>query len=163
MSLEFHPGQSILLVKHLSSTAFVAARTGGIASRVESARTRFNIHDNQQAFGPWTLRFGKWPPTYAFTDRITEVLGLHYQMACPPRVSDRRDARRTPIHEAPPSRRLLWFQERLERLNWYGAPKSLQQCPTSRTNRRIDAKEHLAARQQVALLINPVLLMRCSG
>jgi len=102
-------------------------------------------------------RFGKWANNRAFLrDRITEVLGLHYQMAWPNREFETgRGVRKTPIHD-----RLLATgacfgnKSGWERPNWFAIPpdKALVDYSFGRQNWfKSQEREHLATRQGVAL------------
>ena len=142
---------------------FVAAgfNSAGIACAGGAGRelAYWMIH-GQPSMDLWSVdirRFGKWASNRRFlTDRITEVLGLHYQMAWPNReFLTGRDVRRTPIHEAL-ARAGACFGSKSgwERPNWYGAPGESPTMSYSFGRQNwfeSHAKEHLAARQQVAL------------
>ena len=102
-------------------------------------------------------RFGPWANNKAFLrDRITEVLGLHYQMAWPNREFETgRGIRTTPIHDrlkaagACFGSRAGW-----ERPNWFAIHPSKPDVQYSFGKQNWfenHAKEHLATRQSVTL------------
>jgi 4-methylaminobutanoate oxidase (formaldehyde-forming) len=118
------------------------------------------IHEGEPTMDLWSVdirRFGKWANNRAFLrDRITEVLGLHYQMAWPNREFETgRGVRKTPIHD-----RLLATgacfgnKSGWERPNWFAIPpdKALVDYSFGRQNWfKSQEREHLATRQGVAL------------
>jgi len=118
------------------------------------------IHEGEPTMDLWSVdirRFGKWANNRAFLrDRITEVLGLHYQMAWPNREFETgRGVRKTPIHD-----RLLAAgacfgnKSGWERPNWFAIPpdKALVDYSFGRQNWfKSQEREHLATRQGVAL------------
>lgn len=118
------------------------------------------IHEGEPTMDLWSVdirRFGKWANNRAFLrDRITEVLGLHYQMAWPNREFETgRGIRKTPIHD-----RLLAAgacfgnKSGWERPNWFAIPpdKALVDYSFGRQNWfKSQEREHLATRQGVAL------------
>jgi glycine cleavage system aminomethyltransferase T len=118
------------------------------------------IHEGEPTMDLWSVdirRFGKWANNRAFLrDRITEVLGLHYQMAWPNREFETgRGVRKTPIHD-----RLLAAgacfgnKSGWERPNWLAIPpdKALVDYSFGRQNWfKSQEREHLATRQGVAL------------
>ena len=102
-------------------------------------------------------RFGPWANNKAFLrDRITEVLGLHYQMAWPnSEFETGRGIRTTPIHDrlkaagACFGSRAGW-----ERPNWFAIHPSKPDVQYSFGKQNWfenHAKEHLATRQSVTL------------
>jgi 4-methylaminobutanoate oxidase (formaldehyde-forming) len=75
--------------------------------------------EGQPTLDLWSVdirRFGPWANNRSFLrERVTEVLGLHYQMAWPNReFTTGRGLRKSPLHDrlAGP-RRLFWSKERL--------------------------------------------------
>jgi len=118
------------------------------------------IHEGEPTMDLWSVdirRFGKWANNRAFLrDRITEVLGLHYQMAWPNREFETgRGVRKTPVHD-----RLLAAgacfgnKSGWERPNWFAIPpdKALVDYSFGRQNWfKSQEREHLATRQGVAL------------
>ncbi|MFO1498951.1 MAG: FAD-dependent oxidoreductase [Verrucomicrobiota bacterium] len=102
-------------------------------------------------------RFGPGMNNRAFLRaRVTEVLGLHYQMAWPNREFETgRGLRRSPLHERL-SRAGAWFGSKngWERPNWFAGPgaKPVVQYSFGRQNWfEHHASEHRACRENVAL------------
>jgi 4-methylaminobutanoate oxidase (formaldehyde-forming) len=84
--------------------------------------------DGQPTIDLWAVdirRFAPWSNNLAFLrDRVTEVLGLHYQLAWPNREMETgRGLRRTPLHERL-ARRGAFFgvKNGWERPNWFARP-----------------------------------------
>lgn len=102
-------------------------------------------------------RFGKWSNNRAFLrDRITEVLGLHYQMAWPNREFETgRGIRKTPIHDRLATMGACFGNKSgWERPNWFAISPDQPVVDYSfgRQNWfKSQEREHLATRQGVAL------------
>ncbi len=102
-------------------------------------------------------RFGRWANNRSFLrDRITEVLGLHYQMAWPNREMETgRNIRNTPIHDrlkeagASFGSKAGW-----ERPNWFASSPDQAKVHYSFGKQNWfenHGREHLATRERVAL------------
>lgn len=102
-------------------------------------------------------RFEPWANTRAFLqERVTEVLGLHYQMAWPNREYETgRGVRLSPIHDRLAAAGACFGAKNgWERPNWFGPPgtKPSMEYSFGRQNWfERHAAEHRAAREQVAL------------
>ncbi|MBT5926247.1 MAG: GcvT family protein [Verrucomicrobia bacterium] len=102
-------------------------------------------------------RFGKWANNRTFLrDRITEVLGLHYQMAWPNREFETgRNIRTTPIHDRLKAAGAAFGSKAgWERPNWFAIPSSKPEVEYSFGKQNwfeSHAKEHLSTRKSVAL------------
>jgi len=102
-------------------------------------------------------RFGPWASNQRFLrDRITEVLGLHYQMAWPNReMVTARNLRTTPIHaHLAAAGACFGAKGGWERPNWFGVPGSSPEVSYSFERQnwfQAHALEHRAAREGVAL------------
>ena len=102
-------------------------------------------------------RFGAWADNTAFLRaRVTEILGLHYQMAWPNREFETgRDLRRSPIHDRLAAQGACFgVKSGWERPNWFGLPGSKPAVEYSFGRQNWfdrHAEEHHAARQAVAL------------
>ncbi len=117
-------------------------------------------------------RFGPWANHRAFLrERVTEVLGLHYQMAWPNREMETgRGLRRTPLHERLAGQGACFgVKNGWERANWFARPnpapaagpgaraglfaeEPVMQYSFGRQNWFANhAAEHRAARENVAL------------
>src|SRR5437016_4204634 len=83
------------------------------------------IVEGQPTMDLWSVdirRFGPWANNRAFLrERVTEVLGLHYQMAWPNREFETgRGLRRTPLHERLAARGACFgVKNGWERANWF--------------------------------------------
>ena len=118
------------------------------------------ISEGEPTMDLWSVdirRFGKWANNRAFLrDRITEVLGLHYQMAWPNREFETgRGIRQTPIHDRLASAGACFGSKSgWERPNWFAIPPDQPVVDYSfgRQNWfKAREREHLATRRGVAL------------
>ncbi|MDB4609608.1 FAD-dependent oxidoreductase [Verrucomicrobia bacterium] len=102
-------------------------------------------------------RFGRWANNRTYLrDRITEVLGLHYQMAWPNREMETgRNIRMTPIHDQlKESGACFGSKAGWERPNWFAHLPSKPENQYSFGKQNWfgnHAREHLATRESVAL------------
>ena len=102
-------------------------------------------------------RFGRWANNRAFLrDRVTEVLGLHYQMAWPNREMETgRNIRTTPIHDRLiEAGACLGSKAGWERPNWFASTPDKTQVEYSFGKQNWfnnHANEHHATRERVAL------------
>lgn len=102
-------------------------------------------------------RFAPWANNRRFlSERVTEVLGLHYQMAWPNReFESARGIRQTPLHDRLAAQGACFGSRNgWERPLWFGTPgtKPVMKYSFGRQNWfEAHAKEHRAAREQVAL------------
>ncbi|MDG1890143.1 MAG: FAD-dependent oxidoreductase [Verrucomicrobiota bacterium] len=102
-------------------------------------------------------RFGRWANNRTFLrDRITEVLGLHYQMAWPNREFETgRGIRKTPIHGRLHSAGACFGSKSgWERPNWFAVAPGKPEVTYAFDRQNwfeMHAQEHLATRQTLAL------------
>ncbi|HTI72643.1 MAG TPA: FAD-dependent oxidoreductase [Candidatus Limnocylindria bacterium] len=102
-------------------------------------------------------RFAPWANNRAFLrERVTEVLGLHYQMAWPNReFESARGLRKTPLHERLSSRGAVFGSKNgWERPNWFateGASPVVQYSFGRQNWFASQAREHRACRETVAI------------
>lgn len=102
-------------------------------------------------------RFGPWANNRAYLqERVTEVLGLHYQMAWPNReFESARQVRRTPLHDRLAKQGACFgTKSGWERPNWFGKPGTnpSTQYSFGRQNWfENHAREHRGCREGVAL------------
>jgi heterotetrameric sarcosine oxidase gamma subunit len=102
-------------------------------------------------------RFGPWANNRAFLrERVTEVLGLHYQMAWPNReFESSRGARQTPLYDLMARQKASFGSKNgWERPNWFatGAVEPLVEYSFERQNWfECHAREHRACRENVAV------------
>jgi len=102
-------------------------------------------------------RFGPWANNRTFLrERVTEVLGLHYQMAWPNReFESSRGVRRSPLHALMAQQKACFGSKNgWERPNWFatGGIKPVIEYSFARQNWfDCQALEHRACRQNVAL------------
>jgi 4-methylaminobutanoate oxidase (formaldehyde-forming) len=142
---------------------FVAAgfNSVGIASAGGAGRylAEWMIH-GQPTIDLWAVdirRFGPWANNRTFLrERVTEILGLHYQMAWPNREMETgRGLRRTPLHERLTAQGACFgVKNGWERPLWFARDgmKPVMEYSFERTNWfTCHAAEHLAARQNVAV------------
>jgi 4-methylaminobutanoate oxidase (formaldehyde-forming) len=133
------------------------------------------IVEGQPTLDLWSVdirRFGPWANNRVFLrERVTEVLGFHYQMAWPNREFETgRDLRRTPLHDRLASQGACFgVKNGWERPNWFArsgsrhgaagqehntpfAERPLTEYSFGRQNWFSNhAAEHRAAREKVAL------------
>ncbi|HVR76000.1 MAG TPA: FAD-dependent oxidoreductase [Planctomycetota bacterium] len=118
------------------------------------------IVEGQPTMDVWSVdirRFGPHLNNTAFLEeRVTEVLGLHYQLAWPNREPETgRDLRRSPLHERLAARGASFGQKNgWERPNWFAGPgkKPAVEYSFGRQNWfENHAAEHRAAREAVAI------------
>jgi len=118
------------------------------------------ISEGEPTMDLWSVdirRFGKWANNRAFLrDRITEVLGLHYQMAWPNREFETgRSIRQTPIHDRLAAAGACFGSKSgWERPNWFAISpgKPVVDYSFGRQNWfESQKREHLATRGEVAL------------
>jgi 4-methylaminobutanoate oxidase (formaldehyde-forming) len=142
---------------------FVAAgfNSVGIASAGGAGRylAEWMIH-GQPTLDLWAVdirRFGPWANNRAFLrQRVTEILGLHYQMAWPNREMETgRGLRRTPLHERLASQGACFgVKNGWERPNWFardGMKPEMEYSFERQNWFKCHAAEHQAARRNVAL------------
>jgi 4-methylaminobutanoate oxidase (formaldehyde-forming) len=102
-------------------------------------------------------RFGPWANNRTFLrERVTEVLGLHYQMAWPNREFETgRNIRLSPLHETLKSQGAVFGQKNgWERPNWFAKNETENRFGYSfgRQNWfKAQAREHRACRENVAV------------
>jgi len=102
-------------------------------------------------------RFGPWANNRSFLrERVTEVLGLHYQMAWPNREMETgRDLRRSPLHDRLAAQDAVFgVKNGWERPNWFARDgvRPVAAYSFSRQNWfPCHAVEHRAARERVAV------------
>jgi 4-methylaminobutanoate oxidase (formaldehyde-forming) len=102
-------------------------------------------------------RFAPWANNRTFLrERVTEVLGLHYQMAWPNReFESSRGVRQTPLHALLARQKACFGSKNgWERPNWFatGSVKPVAEYSFGRQNWfECHAREHRACRQNVAL------------
>jgi len=102
-------------------------------------------------------RFGPWANNRKFLrERVTEVLGLHYQMAWPNReFESSRGARKTPLHDVLARQNACFGSKNgWERPNWFatGGVKPVPEYSFGRQNWfDCHAREHRACRENVAV------------
>ena len=102
-------------------------------------------------------RFAPWANNRHFlSERVTEVLGLHYQMAWPNReFESARGLRKTPLHDRLAAQGACFgSRSGWERPLWFGEPGSApsMQYSFGRQNWfEAHAREHLACREKVAV------------
>ncbi|MCI0745794.1 MAG: FAD-dependent oxidoreductase [Verrucomicrobia subdivision 3 bacterium] len=116
--------------------------------------------EGQPTLDLWSVdirRFGPWANNRAFLrERVTEVLGLHYQMAWPNReFTTGRGLRRSPLHERLAAQGACFGAKNgWERPNWFarGGVKPFMEYSFGKQN-WIDchAAEHRACRERVAV------------
>jgi 4-methylaminobutanoate oxidase (formaldehyde-forming) len=133
------------------------------------------IIEGQPTMDLWSVdirRFGPWANSRVFLrERVTEVLGLHYQMAWPNREFETcRGIRRTPLHDRLAAQGACFgVKNGWERPNWFARART-QHAPRNREHKtpfaespateysfgrqnwfENHAAEHRAAREKVAL------------
>jgi len=102
-------------------------------------------------------RFGPWANNRTYLrERVTEVLGLHYQMAWPNREFERsRAVRRSALHDSMARQKACFGTKNgWERPNWFasGGVKPVTEYSFGRQNWfDCHAREHRACRENVAL------------
>jgi 4-methylaminobutanoate oxidase (formaldehyde-forming) len=102
-------------------------------------------------------RFGPWANNRTFLrERVTEVLGLHYQMAWPNReFESSRGVRRTPLHDLLDQQHACFGSKNgWERPNWFATDhvKRVVEYSFGRQNWfECHAREHCACRENVAI------------
>jgi heterotetrameric sarcosine oxidase gamma subunit len=102
-------------------------------------------------------RFGPWANNRAFLrERVTEVLGVHYQMAWPNReFESARGIRKSPLHDRlAQTGACFGAKNGWERPNWFAGPsqKPIVEYSFSRQNWfENHAREHKACRENVAV------------
>ena len=102
-------------------------------------------------------RFAPWANNRTFLrERVTEVLGLHYQMAWPNReFESSRGVRRTPLHALLSAQKACFGSKNgWERPNWFatGNVKPVAEYSFGRQNWfECHAREHRACRENVAI------------
>jgi 4-methylaminobutanoate oxidase (formaldehyde-forming) len=102
-------------------------------------------------------RFGSWANNRTFLrERVTEVLGLHYQMAWPNReFESSRGIRKTPLHGVLAGQNACFGSKNgWERPNWFatGGVKPITEYSFGRQNWfDCHAREHRACRENVAI------------
>jgi 4-methylaminobutanoate oxidase (formaldehyde-forming) len=102
-------------------------------------------------------RFARWANNRAFLrERVTEVLGLHYQMAWPNREFETgRGLRQSPLHDRLARQGACFGAKNgWERPNWFALPgeKPVTQYSFGRQNWfTSNAREHKACRESVAI------------
>jgi 4-methylaminobutanoate oxidase (formaldehyde-forming) len=102
-------------------------------------------------------RFAPWANNRVFLrERVTEVLGLHYQMAWPNReFESSRGVRRSPLHDALAQQKACFGSKNgWERPNWFATDgiKPLVEYSFGRQNWfECHAREHRACRENVAI------------
>ena len=124
--------------------------------------------EGQPTMDLWSVdvrRFGPWANNRAFLrERVTEVLGLHYQMAWPNReLETGRNLRRSPLHDRIAAQGACFgVKNGWERPNWFARPGSsnvpyfaeqpIAEYSFGRQNWFANhAAEHRAAREKVAI------------
>ena len=142
---------------------FVAAgfNSVGIASAGGAGRFLAEwMSEGQPTLDLWSVdirRFGPFANNHAFLrERVTEVLGLHYQMAWPNREFETgRGLRKSPLHDRLAAQGACFgVKNGWERPNWFAQPgdKPLMEYSFGRQNWfDCHAAEHRAARERVAL------------
>ena len=102
-------------------------------------------------------RFGPWANNRTFLrERVTEMLGLHYQMAWPNReFESSRCVRQTPLHALLAQRKACFGSKNgWERPNWFatGGVKAMAEYSFGRQNWfECHSREHRACRENVAI------------
>src|SRR5205823_5062031 len=118
------------------------------------------IVEGQPTMDLWSVdirRFGPWANNRAFLrERVTEVLGLHYQMAWPNREFESgRNLRKTPLHDhLAQANACFGVRNGWERPLWFApaGSKPVMQYSFGRQNWFAShAREHLACREKVAI------------
>jgi 4-methylaminobutanoate oxidase (formaldehyde-forming) len=131
--------------------------------------------DGQPTIDLWSVdirRFGRWANNRTFLrERVTEVLGLHYQMAWPNREMETgRGLRKTPLHERLAAQGACFGAKNgWERPNWFARPNAPHASRARPAGARLaeqpevhysfhrqnwfanHAAEHRAARENVAV------------
>lgn len=116
--------------------------------------------EGQPTMDLWSVdirRFGPWANNRAFLrERVTEVLGLHYQMAWPNReFTTGRGLRHSPLHEKLRSQGACFgVKNGWERPNWFarGGMEPVMQYSFGRQNWfECHAAEHKACRERAAI------------
>ena len=102
-------------------------------------------------------RFAPWANNRAFLrERVTEVLGLHYQMAWPNREFETgRNLRKSPLHDRLSAQGACFgARNGWERPNWFardGMMPAVEYCFGRQNWFKCHATEHLACRERVAV------------
>src|SRR5206468_3953072 len=118
------------------------------------------IVEGQPTMDLWSVdirRFGPWANSRAFLrERVTEVLGLHYQMAWPNReFTTGRGLRKSPFHDRLAAQGACFgVKNGWERPNWFarGGMKPLMEYSFGRQNWfECHAAEHKACRERIAI------------
>lgn len=116
--------------------------------------------EGQPTIDLWSVdirRFAPWANNLSYLrERVTEVLGLHYQMAWPNREMETgRGLRKTPLHDRLAARGACFgVKNGWERPNWFarcGAKAEVQYSFTRQNWFANHAAEHRAAREKVAI------------
>jgi glycine cleavage system aminomethyltransferase T/glycine/D-amino acid oxidase-like deaminating enzyme len=116
--------------------------------------------EGQPTIDLWSVdirRFAPWANNLSYLrERVTEVLGLHYQMAWPNREMETgRGLRKTPLHERLAARGACFgVKNGWERPNWFaraGAKPEAQYSFTRQNWFANHSAEHRAAREKVAI------------
>jgi len=142
---------------------FVAAgfNSVGIASAGGAGRYLAEwMVEGQPTIDLWSVdirRFGPWANNRAFLrERVTEVLGLHYQMAWPNREFETgRDLRKSPLHDRLAAQDACFGAKNgWERPNWFARDgvRPVMEYSFGRQNWfSCHAAEHKATREKVAI------------
>lgn len=142
---------------------FVAAgfNSGGIAGAGGAGRALAEwMVEGQPTMDLWSVDIRRFAPFHNnrsfLRKRVTEVVGLHYQLAWPNREMETgRDQRRTPLHERLAAAGAVFGSKMgWERPNWFapsGSPAETAYSFGRQNGFEPSAAEHRAARETVAI------------